>query len=388
MRVLIAGAGPAGCRLALLLARAGCRVTLVDPLPDPSRNAYSSAALPLRDADRLAIPMQCRSAQWWGWQLLSPAALNQQWWSRDALGVVLDFAAFRSWLWNQTLKAGVELLPGHRVRLLHLDSDQAKVRIQGLAGDVDDRLVSVVVDATGARRVLLRQAGVAVDTPEDPLLTGEGSEWLLQGDDRSTAPWRDRLSFMLGSYWIPHGYGWIFPMRDQRLKVGVCRLAPLDGRQPGLNAALRGLLHRCGLDHLPVLDRHGGQVSSTVNRSEIPGSGALRAVGDAASTANLLGGEGIRHAMDSADVLADCLLAEVSLEEYQCRLKERFGWRWGVSNRLARRTWWGLNNKKADQRMERLISGLSEQASAEDLSELLFDYRFERYGWRLLPYLS
>ena len=38
--------------------------------------------------------------------------------------------------------------------------------------------------------------------------------------------------------------------------------------------------------------------------------------------------------------------------------------------------------------MERLISGLSEQASAEDLSELLFDYRFERYGWRLLPYLS
>ena len=193
---------------------------------------------------------------------------------------------------------------------------------------------------------------------------------------------------MLGSHWIPHGYGWIFPMRDQRLKVGVCRLAPLDGRQPGLNAALRGLLHRCGLDHLPVLDRHGGQVSSTVNRSEIPGSGALRAVGDAASTANLLGGEGIRHAMDSADVLADCLLAEVSLKEYQCRLKERFGWRWGVSNRLARRTWWGLNNKKADQRMERLISGLSEQASAEDLSELLFDYRFERYGWRLLPYLS
>ena len=56
------------------------------------------------------------------------------------------------WLWNQTLKAG-GALPGHRVRLLHLDSDQAKVRIQGLAGDVDDRLVSVVVDATGARRV-------------------------------------------------------------------------------------------------------------------------------------------------------------------------------------------------------------------------------------------
>ena len=141
-------------------------------------------------------------------------------------------------------------------------------------------------------------------------------------------------------------------------------------------------MHRC-LDHL-LFDRHG-QVSapSTGAKSLDP---ARLEPGDAASTANLLGGEGIRHAMDSADVLADCLLAEVSLEEYQCRLKERFGWRWGVS------TAWhaelvGAQQQKADQRMERLISGLSEQASAEDLSELLFDYRL-RYGWRLLPYLS
>tara|TARA_B100001063_G_scaffold181147_1_gene170259 strand:+ start:84 stop:419 length:336 start_codon:yes stop_codon:yes gene_type:complete len=110
-------------------------------------------------------------------------------------------------------------------------------------------------------------------------------------------------------------------------------------------------------------------------------------VGDSASTANLLGGEGIRHAMDSADVLAECLVSGASLQDYQLRLKRLFNWRWGVSNRLARRTWWGLNKKSADERMNRLISGLSEQASAEDLSELLFDYRFERYGWRLLPYL-
>jgi len=147
------------------------------------------------------------------------------------------------------------------------------------------------------------------------------------------------------------------------------------------------LLNRFGLDQLPVLDRHGGLVSSTVNRRETSGSGVLRAVGDSASTANLLGGEGIRHAMDSADVLAECLVSGATLQDYQLSLKRLFNWRWGVSNRLARRTWWGLNNNSADERMNRLISGLSEQASAEDLSELLFDYRFERYGWRLLPYL-
>lgn len=387
MRALIAGAGPAGCHLAIRLACAGWRVTLVDPLPDPKRNAYSSGALPLRDADRLCIPQTCRSAHWWGWQLLNPAGVEHQWWSDDALGVVLDFAAFRSWLWGKALQSGVELLPGRRVRLLRLDSDTAVVSIQGNAKASEERVCSHLVDATGARRVLLRQAGVDVDSSADPLLSGEGSEWLLQGNDRTTARWRDRLSFMLGSPWIPHGYGWVFPMHDHQLKVGVCRLAPPTRPRASINTALKRLLSRCGLDELPVLDRHGGLVSSTINRRETPGSGVLRAVGDSASTANLLGGEGIRHAMDSADVLAECLVSGASLQDYQLRLKRLFNWRWGVSNRLARRTWWGLNKKSADERMNRLISGLSEQASAEDLSELLFDYRFERYGWRLLPYL-
>ncbi|MFS6818750.1 hypothetical protein AAF134_05465 [Synechococcus lacustris Tous-12m] len=57
-----------------------------------------------------------------------------------------------------------------------------------------------------------------------------------------------------------------------------------------------------------------------------------------------------------------------------------------MSGRLAKRTWWGLDNKAADQRMERLLQGLN-HCSAADLSELLFNYRFERFGLRALPYL-
>ena len=124
------------------------------------------------------------------------------------------------------------------------------------------------------------------------------------------------------------------------------------------------------------------------------GADALLAVGDAASTANLLGGEGIRHAMDNADQLADLLIADGMRSEsatiphrYRQVLDAQRSWRWSVSGRLARRTWWGLNNCRADQRLERLINGLSSTAKATALSELLFEYRFERYGLRLLPYL-
>ena len=386
MHVLIAGAGPAGASLSIQLAKAGWDVTLADALPTPERNAYSSAALPLADADRLLIPEACRSASWWGWQLLDPNGLEHQWWAAEPQGVVLDFAMFRTHLWDRARRTGVELLKGCRVRLDRLGSQSAEVMLSS-AGEEQHRTVDLVVDATGPGRHLQRQTGVAVESMDDPLLSGDGVEWLLQGDSLSTARWRERVSFMLGHQWMPHGYGWVFPMAQERLKVGVCRLAPPDRPKVPLGVALRRLLQRCGLDQLPVKDRHGGRVASTIRRLQPLGDGALWAVGDAASTANLLGGEGIRHAIDSASVLSDCLLSGGSHRDYQDALGQQFGWRFTVSNRLARRTWWGLNSAEADRRMTRLIHGLSGQASAEDLSSLLFTYRFERYGWRLLPYL-
>ncbi len=394
MSVLIVGAGPSGARLAIQLARAGAEVTLVDRLADPHRHVYSSGALPLEAVRRLGLPDDAIAATWQGWQLHDPSGLVHQWWSSGDLGVVLDFGRLRSWLWEEARRHGVELIQGCRAVLSTLTADQASVRLQTRDGRSSLRSTRWLIDATGARRDLLLQAGLTPN-PEDPLLQGIGVEWLLQADDRQAAAWRDRISFFLGTDWIPHGYGWIFPMQGQRLKVGVCHLPPADRPSPGsLAGPLQRLIQRCGLSACPVLDRHGGPVSSSIARSEPLVAGALLAVGDAASSANLLGGEGIRHAMDSADRLAELLIAEGMSGDstaiallYQEQIKAQRSWRWLVSGRLARRTWWGLDNPRADRRLERLILGLSANAEAPALSELLFNYNFERYGLRLLPYL-
>jgi flavin-dependent dehydrogenase len=133
-----------------------------------------------------------------------------------------------------------------------------------------------------------------------------------------------------------------------------------------------------------------------VRRREAHREGRLVGLGDVVSTANLLGGEGIRHALTSARVLAPLLLAALRtdgnrpepdpLAAYPQRLRRALGWRWSLSGRLARRTWLGLRDGSADARLEKLLQGL-ERCGAEDLSALLFDYRFERYGLRSLPYL-
>ncbi len=394
MSVLIVGAGPSGSRLAIRLALAGAEVTLVDRLLDPESHAYSSGALPLEAVRRLGLPDEAIAATWQGWQLHDPSGLVHQWWSDDDLGVVLDFGRLRSWLWKEARRHGVELIQGCRVGLQSLTAEGARVQLQCRGGSASLRSTRWLIDATGARRDLLQQAGLKPNS-EDPLLEGIGVEWLVQADDRQAAAWRDRISFFLGTRWIPHGYGWIFPMQEQRLKVGVCHLPPVDRPSPrSLAGPLQRMIHICGLSACPVLDRHGGPLSSSITRSEPLATGALLAVGDAASSANLLGGEGIRHAMDSADQLADLLIAEgirgdsaTMARRYRQQLDINQSWRWSVSGRLARRTWWGLCNPRADQRLERLIHGLSATAKAPALSELLFDYNFEQYGLRLLPYL-
>ena len=183
----MAGAGPAGARLAVNLAQQGHSVTLVDALATSNQDVFSSAAMPMAAAEDLSVPKSCWSVRWSGWQLLDPDGLEHQWWSASELGVVLDFAGLRDALWAQARDAGVELLLGTRVELTELDHDVAQVRLFSRNGQVLDRRVRWLVDATGAKRALLRRAGIAIASEQDPLLSGTGAEWLIQADDRSSA---------------------------------------------------------------------------------------------------------------------------------------------------------------------------------------------------------
>ena len=392
--MLVVGCGPAGAELARLLAQAGQSVWLVDQLADLNQAAFSSAALPLAALERFSLPSSLVASRWQGWQLLGPGEAVRRWQGDQTLGVVLDFGALRQWLAGEAQAWGARLELGCRA----LEQRQGPDRISTLLRwrDGQQRWINSrwVVDATGQARSLLGEPPATAG----PLVAGLGVEWLLAVSAAQEQRWRGQLSFLLGTDWLPQGYGWVFPMQGGRLKVGVCRLQDPTRPQPPLGPLLQRVLGRCGLEGAEVLDRHGGLIRSTIARREHHRRGRLIGLGDAVSTANLLGGEGIRHAMLSARVLAPQLLAALApgtqdraaakaLDTYPRQLRQALGWRWGLSGRLARRTWLGLNSPVADRRLGRLLAGLEQHRQAEDLSALLFDYRFERYGLRALPYL-
>jgi flavin-dependent dehydrogenase len=395
-RVLVVGAGPAGGDLARQLAAHGEDVVLVERLPDLRRAAFSSAALPLDALDRFGLPASVVAQRWSGWELLGPGEDRRSWPGGVPQGVVLDFGALREWLVGEAQRWGARVWLGHRALACHQEADGLHTVLRRGDGGRLEVHSDWVIDATGQERSLLGDPPAGGPRAES-LVSGVGLEWLVQVPSACWERCSDRLAFCLGSDWVAQGYGWVFPMQAPRLKLGVCRLLDPSRDQPPLGGVLERLIERllapAERQAMAVLDRHGGLIRSSIRRREPHRRGRLVGLGDAVSTANLLGGEGIRHALMSSRVLAPLLLEELRhppegccLERYPLELRRALGWRWSISGRLARRTWLGLHGPAADRRLGALLTSL-EQEGASALSDLLFGYRFERYGIRALPYL-
>ncbi len=394
MSVLIAGAGPAGSILARKLSESGVNVILVERLDNPKKQAFSSAALPIEAIEKHQIPVECISSYWRNWQIFSPENDCYKWESSHCLGVVLDFGELRSQLWKRAIDAGVEVLMGWTVVKVESLNTHALVEISSSDGKSKLLTPTVVVDATGYKRSLL---GIPRDKATN-LLTGTGVEWVLKVDKKIDDRWKNNLTFYIGSSWVKNGYGWVFPMSRNRIKVGICTLPPHNNIKSNIQD-LKKLIQANELDDCSIEDKHGGVIQSTIDRSERHYSGRIIGVGDSVSTSNLLGGEGIRHAISSAEILSKHLVETyqknnfkelddfVVLKRYQGELRRKLGWKWTISNKIGKRTWWGLSGKEGDKRISKILRGLSMKASAEDLSSVLFDYKFERFGMKLIPYL-
>jgi len=425
-RVLVVGAGPAGADLTRQLAANGEDVVLVERLPDLRRAAFSSAALPLDALDRFGLPSSVVAHRWSGWELLGPGESCRRWQGDRPQGVVLDFGALREWLVGEAQRWGARVWLGHCAMACHQEADGLRTVLRRGDGSQLEVHSDWVIDATGQERSLLGDPPAAGPGSET-LVSGVGLEWLVEVPQSCWERWSDRLAFCLGSDWVAQGYGWVFPMQAPRLKLGVCRLLDPSRDQPPLGGVLERLIERllepAERQAMAVVDRHGGLIRSSVRRREPHRRGRLVGLGDAVSTANLLGGEGIRHALMSSRVLAPLLLEELQaqasgsvagptpatkdampgtappkgtmlgprplgrgVDRYPLEVRRALGWRWSLSGRLARRTWLGLHGSAADRRLGSLLTSL-EQEGAPALTDLLFGYRFERYGIRALPYL-
>jgi len=300
---VVVGAGPAGSTAALLLARGGARVALVDKARFPRDKACGDLVGPRALALLSALGLDPPGGRPVGAMVaLGPSGRRVTLPARAGLtypghGLAISRLRFDRWLRDEAVAAGAEPLEG-RVR-----------SVQGDTVELDDGrrfATDVVIGADGATSAVGAAAGL-VSPPA--VLWGFAY--------RAYA--RQRVERPVIALWnpAPHegfpGYGWIFPGEGDEANVGLGIGLRADRR--GARRAVEQFgafcrhLERHELLSGPVEGRPLGGWLKIGMVGTVAARGRVFLVGDAAGLVNPLQGEGIAPAMTSASAAAQAILA-------------------------------------------------------------------------------
>jgi geranylgeranyl reductase family protein len=308
---LVVGGGPAGSVAALVLARAGARVALVDKATFPRDKACGDMVGPrglqLMADLGLALPEGPHVGDM---LVVGPTGRRVQLPSADGLtypghGTAVTRTVFDAALYAAATQAGAVPFQARADEPLEADG-----KIDGYRLSTGEELrADIVVGADGATSGVASAAGLVA---ADQVLWGFAIRTYMPQPVPMAAivmwepaPWRA----------FP-GYGWVFPGADGGANIGL-GVATLANRQSGSRAvrALPEFLHhlyRVGLLDAPpppeLPPRLGGWLKMGMVGTT-PAAGRVLLVGDAAGLINPLQGEGIAQAMRSGQLAAEAIVA-------------------------------------------------------------------------------
>lgn len=349
--VLVVGAGPAGSATAAWAARAGLDVTLVDaevfPRDKPCGDGLTPRAIAELDQLGLSPWLEGRARNWglraagFGQELYLPwpgGSLPRH--GGAAPRLELD-AAIR----QVALDAGVTAIEGQRA---------VDVRFEG--GQVRGVVFSAGSGRNAEKREITCRRLVVADGAKSQLGRRLGREWHRSTaygvaarayikSHRSDDPWiSSHLELRGQDDELLSGYGWVFPLGDGEVNVGVGTLAT-DKHPADVN--LRGLL-----SHYAESQRDTWQLEGDVRApwsALLPMGGAVSGVagpnwllvGDAAGCVNPLNGEGIDYGLETGHLAAQLLAGTIPnahldyTRQWAPVLRQRYGTAFSIARRLA-----------------------------------------------------
>ena len=340
--VLVVGAGPAGSAAAAWAARAGRDVVLADAAVFPRDKTCGDGLTPraIGELERLGLGDWVRAhtvnhglrAHGFGQTLLLPWPGG----SLPAYGSAVARTELDDHLRTTAIKAGAQGMDGARAVDVRLD----RGRVAGVVFDKDGERVEVACDRL-----------VVADGVRSPLGKKLGREWhrdTVYGvaarsyvdSEKHDDPWiSSHLELRGEGGEILSGYGWIFPLGDGQVNIGVGTLA--TEKRPA-NVALRPLMQFYA-DERREEFRLSGDLRAPTS-ALLPMGGAVSNVagpnwaliGDAAACVNPLNGEGIDYGLEGGRLVVDLMAEQDDLSEAWPRLlREHYGESFSIARRLA-----------------------------------------------------
>lgn len=392
--VIVVGAGPAGSTAALVAARRGWRVALVDQRTFPRDKPCGDGLGPgvarlLRELGLegvLAGVPPATSLTVYG---PSGAELNAP--LAGTEGYVVPRAEFDQRLRLAALGAGATDLAGHKVTATGLADDQRWVTIR--RGTAERRLYApLVVAADGAYSVLRRALGAG--RPADRSVAVAMRAYADTDAFDPDGPLGTRMVFEWSKELLP-AYGWVFPTGKGVVNVGVGVMLPqLRRRSMDLRRVLDGFADSCRQRGIDLGDLYARRSHHLPLARPVPRLAYERAVliGDAGSMINPLSGEGIVYGMTAArrlveglpETLTDAARQRQALADFDVWFRRTHRVHLiscRIAHRLMSNPWWARHMITAANR-DPVVFG--------DAVELLFGlgrirldttWRILRHGW-------
>lgn len=373
--VIIVGAGPAGGQCARELSAAGKSVLLAERNKDFTVNNYSSAGAPLTILEHFELPAHVVGTYWNQFALHS-SHNESKWQASHAMGVVLDFMQLRTFLAHSMIRDGGMLKLGCSYYNHERDGDKIKVAFkQHSTKEVQYFKAKILVDATGSERQILAKSHPASTKTVD----ATGIEYLVETTPEKYQQYAKALSIYMGLKWMPQGYAWIFPMGPNQLKMGVGRYFHNEVHVPhqkSYNYYLENLIKETlGTEKHTIIDKHGKAIVYTCSQKDPHYHQNIIAIGDAVSSINPLGFEGIRHAMTSGRIASKHILYRLdgksqNFNGYESDMRKYYGMGWFLSEWLMKMIYQEPDDKKID-----LMVDVFRSFSFNDLMALIFQYK-------------
>ena len=344
---IIAGGGPAGLAAAETLARRGCSALVLEQNHEIGSPIRTSGGSFIDELDALGVPSSLHHPIS-RVRFLSPANAAVYEYAQPRM-CVMDVRGVFQFLAGRAVEAGAGVRLAAKVEGPVLQDE----RVVGVRTRDAVLGARVVIDATGYRSVLLKQAGL------DPRIRrfGVGAEYDMYAphcDEREAV-------LLVGSELAPAGYAWVFPWGRHRVRVGVGIIHPDSDAKPDayLDALVAGA-GRYGVDlrGAQPLEHHAGLIPSECFARQFAGNGIL-GVGDAAGQASSLLGEGIRWAIHAgrmagevaAEAIAKGDVSRAALAGFERKWTKRYGKDLRLAHKINQRiAGWG--DQKWDQRLD------------------------------------